>query len=74
MNTLINQINADLEQGQVEFNANQKHYDLAQSILKRTTPITDEVKDAAYQVLMSFVNKSRATRINMDIVQLLQSA
>lgn len=54
------------------FNASEEHYNIAQMILKSESA-TEEQKNAAAQACMSYVNKTRATRIDSDVVKILNT-
>lgn len=54
------------------FNAREEHYNIAQLILKSESA-TEAQKNAAAQTCMSFVNKTRATRIDSDVVNILNT-
>lgn len=54
------------------FNAREEHYNIAQLILK-SNAASEEQKNAAAQACMSFINKTRSTRIDSDVVKILNS-
>lgn len=64
-------LNTFIEEGEL-FNAREEHYVIAQNILKSGTATPEQI-NAATQACMSFINKSRSTRIDSDVVRVLKT-